>query len=302
MRKIVCLLYIICIISSKPFSQSVSINSDGSLPNPNAMLDIKSSNKGLLIPGTSTTTRTSIPNTKGLLVYDTTITTLSFLSFVMYPSKPPLPNQAVNEIIQAHKPGSNGVLLVYGGSFKSPEFSYDIGIHFEMAPSIGVSYHVVFEQGDNTLSHIAIFYKFSNPNQATVYNYLNHKSYISYNNGGPDDGDPHVTVIGQETMDQYSCTHLQNLENNTSNTSKDDFWMCKNLPGFQALTKILNQLNSDAGSLAFNGTIFNWGGLVRMTHYYEDKKTGATQSAEIHLNESNPAMDFPSSDFEVPSK
>lgn len=53
-------------------AQSISINTDGSQPNTNAMLDIKSFNKGLLIPRTSTTSRTTIPNTKGLLVYDTT--------------------------------------------------------------------------------------------------------------------------------------------------------------------------------------------------------------------------------------
>lgn len=54
------------------FSQNVSINNDGTPPNPNAMLDIKASDKGLLIPRTSTITRLTIPNTKGLLVYDTT--------------------------------------------------------------------------------------------------------------------------------------------------------------------------------------------------------------------------------------
>ncbi len=37
------------------------------------MLDVKAFNKGILIPRTSTTSRTAIPNTKGLLVYDTTI-------------------------------------------------------------------------------------------------------------------------------------------------------------------------------------------------------------------------------------
>lgn len=53
-------------------AQNVAINADGSVPNANAMLDIKSSNKGILIPRTDSTTRKTIANTKGLLIYDTT--------------------------------------------------------------------------------------------------------------------------------------------------------------------------------------------------------------------------------------
>src|SRR5579863_8550289 len=53
-------------------AQNIAINKDGSLPNPNAILDIKSGNKGLLIPRMDSTARNGIPNTKGLLVFDTT--------------------------------------------------------------------------------------------------------------------------------------------------------------------------------------------------------------------------------------
>ena len=59
-------------VLSSTLAQNVGINFDGTLPNPNAMLDIKSSNKGILIPRTSTASRLAIPDTKGLLVYDTT--------------------------------------------------------------------------------------------------------------------------------------------------------------------------------------------------------------------------------------
>ncbi len=54
------------------FSQNIAINADASLPNPNAILDIKSGNKGLLIPRMDSVARRAIPYTKGLLVYDTT--------------------------------------------------------------------------------------------------------------------------------------------------------------------------------------------------------------------------------------
>ena len=41
------------IFSTKAFTQSVAINTDASLPNASAILDVKSSTKGLLIPRTS---------------------------------------------------------------------------------------------------------------------------------------------------------------------------------------------------------------------------------------------------------
>ena len=52
-------------------AQNVGISADGSLPNSNAILDIKASDKGLLTPRTSTVSRLLIPNTKGLMLYDT---------------------------------------------------------------------------------------------------------------------------------------------------------------------------------------------------------------------------------------
>ena len=66
--------YIIVILfSTKVFSQSVSINTDGSQPHPSAILDVKSNSKGILLPRTSTTSRTAIVNpSKGLILYDTT--------------------------------------------------------------------------------------------------------------------------------------------------------------------------------------------------------------------------------------
>ncbi len=52
------------------FAQNIGINADGSRPNSNAILDIKSGKKGLLIPRMDSLARNAIPNTKGLLVYD----------------------------------------------------------------------------------------------------------------------------------------------------------------------------------------------------------------------------------------
>ena len=65
-------VFMIILFVYPAFSQNVAINADGSPPDPNAMLDVQSSSKGLLIPRLSTSARLAIPNTKGLLVYDTT--------------------------------------------------------------------------------------------------------------------------------------------------------------------------------------------------------------------------------------
>lgn len=64
-------LLLVIIFPSMLIAQSVSINADGTQPDNTAMLDIKSSSKGLLIPRMSTLQRTSIPGPAlGLTVYD----------------------------------------------------------------------------------------------------------------------------------------------------------------------------------------------------------------------------------------
>jgi hypothetical protein len=62
------------------FGQNVAINEDGSLPNPNAILDVKSFNKGILIPRISTSDRLAIKAPKGLLVYDTTTNSFWYIA------------------------------------------------------------------------------------------------------------------------------------------------------------------------------------------------------------------------------
>ncbi len=69
------LLFILLNLSSA-VAQNVAINADGSKADPNAILDIKSSTKGLLIPRMTTVQRMHIPQTDGLMVYD--ISTKSF--------------------------------------------------------------------------------------------------------------------------------------------------------------------------------------------------------------------------------
>ncbi len=54
-------------------AQSVSINTDGSAPNASALLDVKSTNKGMLVPRMTSAQRTTISSpAPGLLVFDNT--------------------------------------------------------------------------------------------------------------------------------------------------------------------------------------------------------------------------------------
>jgi hypothetical protein len=76
MKKLI-LFFIFCVPMALFFygakAQSVAINTDGSVANNSAMLDIKSYSKGMLIPRTSTVSRTAIISpAKALLLYDTT--------------------------------------------------------------------------------------------------------------------------------------------------------------------------------------------------------------------------------------
>src|SRR5690349_10317760 len=62
---------------NKLLSQNVAINADGTAPHASAMLDIKSTTKGLLIPRMTSLQRLAIPApAAGLKVFD--ITTASF--------------------------------------------------------------------------------------------------------------------------------------------------------------------------------------------------------------------------------
>ncbi len=70
-NKFVLLSCVLALAITRGSAQNVGINTDGLLPDSSAMLDIRSSSKGLLIPRISTAARLALPNTRGLLVFDT---------------------------------------------------------------------------------------------------------------------------------------------------------------------------------------------------------------------------------------
>jgi trimeric autotransporter adhesin len=68
------LSWVLLCLYSGLLAQSAGINTDGSALNASAILDIKSSTRGILIPRTSTSSRLAVTNpANGLMLYDTTI-------------------------------------------------------------------------------------------------------------------------------------------------------------------------------------------------------------------------------------
>lgn len=79
MKKTIVLILLACCVTAISFSQSVSINTDGTAADNSALLDVKSTAKGLLIPRMTTVQRTAIASpAKGLMVYDTDINSFWF--------------------------------------------------------------------------------------------------------------------------------------------------------------------------------------------------------------------------------
>jgi hypothetical protein len=188
---------------------------------------------------------------------------------------------------------SRQVLLVYSGS-RTGKVNVDFGIHIEMDTSIGMRYDVEVKQGTTVLSHVAFFYKFATPHQSVMYNYATH---IATTNdwGGYNARDQKLAVMGQEQVDNYSCTHLQ--QENTHSVT--DYWMSQTVPGFSQFANILTKLDPGLRAMAINGTIFNWGGLVRMKSVFSAEQ--ATSTLTLKLEEVNTDIDFPSKYFDVPS-
>ena len=200
-----------------------------------------------------------------------------------------------NRIVHNNKDSGKQALLEYTGSV-SGMVAYNIGIQVAIDTTIGVRYEVTFERGTAVMSHVALFYKFSSPYQSVLYNFLTHKSIVK--NGGSPDSDANVDVIGNETVDTYLCTHLQH---GGGTHDVDDYWMSPNVPGFSKLINTLKTISPGLPALAFSGTVFNWGGLVKMTKNAVEQN-GETMNAELHLQEANTDITLPSSTFDVPSK
>lgn len=127
--KIISILTItICLflISVKNYAQSVGINADGSSPDSSAILDVKSSDKGMLIPRMTTAQRNAIVNPADrLLVYDMDLSMFMFYStynsrwdganpFAYNSTDDQIKQQINKEIILSGNLSTNGSIWVAG--------------------------------------------------------------------------------------------------------------------------------------------------------------------------------------------
>ncbi|MFH1120707.1 MAG: hypothetical protein V1775_12870 [Bacteroidota bacterium] len=72
------LALLLMILNDQNFAQGVSINTDNSNPDASAMLDVKSTTKGLLIPSMTTNQRNAIVSpAEGLIIYNTTTSAIN---------------------------------------------------------------------------------------------------------------------------------------------------------------------------------------------------------------------------------
>jgi len=213
---------------------------------------------------------------------------LLVLAIALSSSRPKLAETSGTGMISGRQ-----ITLSYQGSLTSSEGNGLIGIVVYIDTTIGVRYEMT-----NGFSHIAIFYKFSIPYQTVFYNFNTHKSEVIKANGSTD-SDPNVDVIGTENVSSYSCTHLQH-GGGTNEVS--DYWMSPNIPGFSKLVNALKRINPGMPALAFSGTIFNWGGLVKWKVYDVDKQSGQTINLELHLSNANTKVNLPAQTWDVPTK
>lgn len=97
--KIVYFLSIFLGLSGVAGHSQVSVSTDGSLPHASAMLDVKSTTKGLLIPRMSTTERLSVSSpAEGLIVFDTDLGSLAYYTSGTWKLTPGTPGGVANEV------------------------------------------------------------------------------------------------------------------------------------------------------------------------------------------------------------
>ena len=185
----------------------------------------------------------------------------------------------------------DGVLLVYSGTMSGAR-SMNIYINVEIDTSVGVRYEVTFKNGSNVMSHMALFYKFSDPKQSVIYNFITHQSTVNKccESAG---GGSNVKAVGKATIDSFACTHLQGVNN--SEEGREDYWVSTSVPGYTILMNVLKNIGPDYQKMFVDGNIFQKGGLVRMTESFHGQV-----AANVKLVAANSAMTFPASDFDVP--
>lgn len=179
--------------------------------------------------------------------------------------------------------------LKYEGSIIG-EQKIMLDLSFRIDSTIGLRYDCQMNlQGG--FSHIVLYYKFDNPNQCILYDYIKRKKTI-LSGGSPSDVGPGVLVVGQELVNGYNCTHLRQF---SGKKEVFNYWMSTDLPGYRSFVNVLPAFKADYAMHDINASIFKWGGLVKIR--------GGDPNAQLNLDivEAIADTSFLKSDFEVPA-
>lgn len=218
------------------------------------------------------------------------------------------------KLLTKHPANAKTALLKYTGSIKGSfagddvtyqdyNVNLDIGIELIFDSSIGLRGDFTFVtsiNGKNVMTHNALFYKFSKPYQTIFYSYNNRTTEVTQQAGvDPNPGnDENLKWVGTANIDSFSCIILNHK---TGKTGEENYWMSTSVPGFKQLCQILKSIDPSLMS-PITGTVFNYGGLVRMTMNETTQNGQAT--AVLNLTEAQTDLKFRlrPSDFEVPTK
>ena len=124
MKQFICSIIIMALIQTA-FTQSVAINNDASVPDASAMLDVKSTSKGMLVPRMTTAQRTAIVSpATGLLVFDNTNGSFWFYTGVAWTelNSGGINNYWTNNGFNIYNTNSGNI----GIGTSSPSFKFDV--------------------------------------------------------------------------------------------------------------------------------------------------------------------------------
>jgi hypothetical protein len=210
-----------------------------------------------------------------------------------------------------------------------------------MNPSIGIYYDILTEGlsgGGNFYvvrpgypasvvdAHEGIYYNFSNPGQVIRYNFLTNTTKTSQRHPGFAEGglEQNLTEIGKDEISvedpeigayytnhkkikpqdvPYSCTHLQYKANSPRANTVTDYWMSEQVPGFGQELSDLSTVSPGMILLNFSGTIFNYGGLVKLVSNmtFTNNQVMRPSTVTIELMEAQKGLYISPSMFNPPS-
>jgi len=185
--------------------------------------------------------------------------------------------------------GQSATFLKYEGNITGQQ-KIMLDLRFEIDTTIGLRYDCEMKLPSG-FSHMVLYYRFDNPNQCILYNYVSRQKTVLSGGSAADNG-ADVSVVGKELVNGYDCTHLRQV---SGNKEVFNYWMSTGLPGYKSFMNVLPAIKADYALHDINASIFKWGGLVKLR--------GGDPGAQLNLDVVEAIADtsFLPSDFEPPS-